>query len=354
MKILFFTRRFYPDIGGVEKHVLEISKRLASQGHTITIITQSQNSNESKGLFRNIKIIRIPKYGKQNEKLFIWKWLWKNRDLLKNADLIHCHDVFFWYFPFRFLFPQKPVFITFHGYESYPIKKKAIIVRKISEALSVGNICIGDFIKKWYYTKPTFVSYGAVDSAKFNPSTSLRARVQSSSIRQAQDKKLDKKESAVFLGRLHEHTGIKIYVKAYELIKKKYPKFELLVVGDGKYKQIIEQKVKVIGFQNNPEKYFRDYHFAFVSGYLSILEAFAAKRLVVAVYDNPLKEDYLKLTPYAKFMIIVKQPEEIAEKIDAVLHDSKQEKKMIEGAYNFVKNQTWEKLTTTYITLWNK
>ncbi len=337
MNILFLARRFYPDVGGVEKHVLEISKRLASQGQKITIITQSQNSNKKDILASNISIIRIPQHGRKNEKFFIWRWFWKNRNLLQAADIIHCHDVFYWYFPFRFLYPQKPVFTTFHGYESYPIKIKAIVVRKISEALSFGNICIGDFIKKWYDTKPTIVSYGAVDRSKF----------------EVQSTKLSK-ESAVFFGRLDEQTGVETYVKAFEILKEKYPKFEMLVVGDGKYKKRIEKKVKVIGFQDTVEKYLHRYRFAFVSRYLSILEAFAAKRLVFALYDNPVKEDYLRMTPFAKYMIIEKDPEKLVRKVEFIMDHPKVEKKMIESAYSFVKKQTWDNLVVLYLNLWKQ
>jgi len=345
MNILFLARRFYPDVGGVEKHVLEISKHLASQGHKITIITQSQNNNKKELSARNIKVVRISKHARRNDKLFIWKWFWKNRNLLQAADIIHCHDVFYWYLPFRFLYPQKPVFTTFHGYESYPIKKKAILIRKISETLSFGNICIGDFIKKWYYTNPTIVSYGAVDSSKFNTSTSLSARVHNSKIN---------KESAVFFGRLDEQTGVETYVNAIEILKKKYPSFEMLVVGDGKYKKRIEKKVKVIDFQNNIEKYLQKYHFAFVSRYLSILEAFAAKRLVFAVYDNPVKEDYLRMTPFAKFLILAKNETELANKIEFILSHPQREQAMITHAYQWVQKQTWEQVTNLYLQLWKK
>lgn len=335
MNILFLTRRFYPDIGGVEKHVLEISIRLASQGHTITIITQSQNYNKKDTTFKNINVFRIPQHGNQNEKFFIWRWLWSKRTILKNADVIHCHDVFFWYLPFRFLYPGKPVFTTFHGYESFPIKKKAIVVRKISELLSFGNICIGDFISKWYRTKPSYVSYGAVDSSKF--------RVQSSKLRN---------ESALFFGRLDEQTGIKIYNKALTILKKKYPKFRLLVVGNGKYRRFINKQVKVIGFQKNPERYFEEHRFAFVSRYLSILEAFVATRLVFAVYDNPVKEDYLRMTPFAKYMVIAKDYSELARKVEFFLEHPALEKKMIDDAYQFAKGQTWENMIEVYMKLW--
>jgi glycosyltransferase involved in cell wall biosynthesis len=314
----------------------------------VVVVTESTTGKSES--VSGIEIIRIP-VGKEDwfKKFRVWKSLWQIRKEIENADVIHCHDVFFWYLPFRFFYPAKRVYTTFHGYESYPIKRRAIIMRKISEKLSRGNICIGDFIKKWYGTKPTFVSYGAVDVATENKEqrtkNSSQFIVHSSSL---------KKESALFFGRLDEQTGILEYVKAVELLKKKYPKFELLVVGDGEYKKRIEKKVKTIGFQKNPEKYFENYHFAFVSRYLSILEAFAAKRLVIATYDNPVKEDYLRMAPYAPFIIIEKEPENIAKRIEELLVNPKQEEKMINQAYKWVQKQTWEEMAKVYLKLWEK
>lgn len=351
MNILFFSRRFWPDIGGVEKHVFEISKRLADQGHTITILTESQNPSKKKFSIKGVRVLRLPYSSQKNKKFIIWQWLWRNRLFIEEADIIHCHDVFFWYLPFRFFYPRKRVYTTFHGYESYPIKKKAIIVRKISEALSWGNICIGDFITKWYGTKPTVVSYGAVEVKSHQVIKSSKNKSELYDFR-LEDFKT--RQSAVFFGRLDEQTGIKTYNKAFEILKKKYPKFRLLVVGDGKYHRFLNKDIQVKGFQKEPERYFEKYRFAFVSRYLSILEAFAAKRLVFAVYDNPVKEDYLRMTPFAKFMIITKDPSELARKVQFFLEHPELEKKMIAGAYTFVKKQTWKNMVDVYLKLWEK
>ena len=40
MTILFFCQTFYPHIGGVEKHVLEVSKLLVKKGHLVTVLTE--------------------------------------------------------------------------------------------------------------------------------------------------------------------------------------------------------------------------------------------------------------------------------------------------------------------------
>ena len=190
MKILFLTRRFYPEIGGVEKHVYEVSRELIKRGNEVTILTEVPSATKVKSnnnyhltdlsdiyginskepvksvqndIFKTgkIHIVRL-NFGNQDwfQKFRVWATMFTQSAAIREADVIHCHDVFFWYFPFRFLYPRKKVYTTFHGYETkFPPTIKAKLVRKISEKLSYGNICIGDFIKKWYGTKPDFVTY---------------------------------------------------------------------------------------------------------------------------------------------------------------------------------------------------
>lgn len=338
MNILFFSRLFYPHIGGVEKHVLEISRLLIKNGHKVSIVTEQDSlKTKSSETLEEIKVFRIPNLKEEKFKKFkIWKWLVNNYQLMKNADIIHCHDVFFWYLPFRFLFPFKKIFTTFHGYESYPLKPKDILVHKISEKLSMGSICIGDFIKKWYGTNPNFVSYGGIEIPGIKDQRS----------------KIKNENSALFIGRLDEQTGIKTYIKAVKLIRKKIPNFKLEIIGDGKFRKEIGKDFKVLGLQENSEKYFQNYNFAFVSRYLSVLEAMAAKKLVFAVYDNPLKEDYLRMTPFSKYITISGSSSELVSKISYYLDNVKAKELMIAEAYAWVKKHTWEEMMNIYLRLW--
>lgn len=332
MKILFLARRFYPDEGGVEKHIVEISKIFIEKGHEVSVITQSEGKQNN---YRNIKIVRIPKTPKNySEKIHIWKWFWKNRAFIKRADIIHAHDVYFWYWPFKFLFLSKKNFVTFHGYETYPIKKNAILSRKISEILANGNIIVGDFIRKWYKTKSDYVIYGGVKLPK--------------KIRNPKNK-----NSAVFIGRLDEHTGILDYSKAIETVRNDLPEFELKILGDGKYFNKLK-KYKPLGFKPNIEEYLMEYNFAFVSRYLSILEALANRRLVFALYDNPVKEDYLKMAPFGKFIVIENNPKKLAEKIRYYLENPKESEKLKNNGFIWVKDQSWENVVNTYFKLWSK
>lgn len=334
MKILFLSRLYSPHIGGVERHVAEVSKELIKLGHSVIVITENHGW-EREEVKDGIRIKRIDVGGEDGFKKFrIWRALWELRDEILAADVVHCHDVFFWYLPFRVLFPYKLVYITFHGYEGFPIKETAILVRKISEKLSDGNICIGKFIEKWYGTKANYISYGGVAIPK--------------------EKKKYKKNAVVFVGRIATQTGIPTYLQAFHMLQKKYSDFTFTIVGDGDLQGEKSIGIKYVGFQEKTVKYLQESQFVFASGYLSILEAMATKRLVFAVYDDALKEDYLRMTPFAEHMTIAHSAEEIFELMEKYISSPELEKEQIEKAYAFAKKQTWKSVTDLYLQLWHR
>lgn len=344
MHILFFTRRFYPDIGGVETHVMEVGKRLVSMGHEVTVVCEESSKSSSTKRFwasqndKKIKIWRIPVGRHEKQKKFIiWQWLKKNKQLIEDADIVHCHDVFYWYFPFRFMYPKKPVYTTFHGYEGYPVSPKAIAVRKLSEKLSWGNICVGDFIPKWYGTRATLVTYGGVTMAN------SKWQMASSS---------KKKFTIVFVGRLDKDTGIDLYLKTLQELKKKKIPFVFEAYGDGKFRKQVEKVGKVHGFIEHLEKKLAKVDIVFSSSYLSMIQSLAAKKLVFAVYTNPLKEDYLRMSPFAKFVIKGDDPQKLAEKIIFYINQKHFAEKLITAGYTWAEKQTWDEVITIYLNLW--
>ena len=196
MNILFLSRYYFPSVGGVEKHVEKVSEKLISKGNNVTVITTKHKNNlKQKEKIKGVNIIRFIQPNIKIVGLIItWIWFMKNISIFEKYDVIHCHDVFVWILPLRLLRPKRKYYVTFHGYPNYPIKKRQVFLQNISEKLTTGNICIGDFIKKWYGTNPNIVSYGAVDISKFKP-------------KKAKSFKYD----AIFASRLDEHTGILTY-----------------------------------------------------------------------------------------------------------------------------------------------
>ncbi len=337
-KIIFFTPRYFPSIGGVQKHLQQLTKLLKKRYEIAIVTEQHKDGLNTQEVINGIKTYRIPTANitEKSRKWKIWSWLLSNRKIIEKADIVHVHDVAYWIFPLRLLFPNKKFFITYHGYEgSLPPGLKAIFQRKVGEWLSSGTICIGDFMRRWYYAKPTIVSYGAAD---------IKPRI------------LPDTDDGFFLGRLEEDTGIMSYLKAYALLPKP---MRVDVYGDGSLKNVAEKFVKdhnlpveFKGFLPNADRNITKYRFAFVSRYLSILEAMQGKRLVFAHYNNEIKEDYLRCHPQAKNMIIFHTSEELAKKLTEIIENHRLEETYIANAYTWAKEQTWDKLANQYKKLW--
>lgn len=344
MKILMFAPKFYPHIGGVEKHIGRLSEELIKNGHEVTVLTikHDQNLPDLEEL-NKIKIYRFPRM----RLLKILLWIYRHKKHIYNADIIHCHDYstfIYWYLPLRFLYIDKPAFVTFHGHEGiFPVPKYIKALRKVAEYLTKSNICIGDYIPKWYGTKAVFISYGGIDVPPTVNNTTY--------------------DGAVFIGRLEKDTGIMTYIYAVKILKSEYNiTLEVDICGDGSLRETIERIIKenelnveLHGFVENPVNYLIKSKFAFVSGYLTILEAMINKKLVFSVYENELKKDYLTLMPNSKdMMVIASSPKELVEKIAYYYKNPKKTKEKIKNAYLFAKEQTWEKVANTYLKLWGE
>ncbi|HUD10003.1 MAG TPA: glycosyltransferase family 4 protein [Patescibacteria group bacterium] len=356
MTIVFLARRFYPQIGGVEKHVLEVGKRLVKKGHKVIVITELEKNTNGQnyhsvsksarltGKVAGIEIFRINAGANDWFKKFrVWKQLWKLKKIIISADIVHCHDVFFWYLPFRFLYPTKKVFTTFHGYEGNSMPtKKAILMHKLAEKLSHGNICVGDFLKKWYGTRPTFITYGAVDKKLI-----------------AQGSKSQKPtKDAIFIGRLEEEAGILEYLKVLTILKGRHMSLSLDVYGDGvlkdeslNYSKSHNLKVNFKGFVNSASDYIKNYEYVFCSRYLGMLEAMALQKPVFTQYNNEIKKDYLQMAPFAKYISITSDAALISNAVENYMGKKNLE---VARAYLWVKNETWEKMVNLYLRLWNR
>lgn len=336
-KILFLVPRYAPAVGGVEKHTAHLAQELIHRGFSITVLTTShQPGLKPSEIIAGVKVIRLP-FQHFNHKLQTWQWIWQHRQLFVDADIVHIHDVFWWYYPLRIYYFNKKVFTTFHGYEGPGLPRwQAVWHRRLVEKLSYRTIAVGEFIKKWYGQNPDLIIYGAADQQGVS------------------DKTTAKKNSAVFLGRLEEDTGIMMYLEALQRIQ---PKINLDVYGEGSFlnraKKFVQRRkldVKFYLWQTRVDQLYNSHEYAFVSRYLAILEAMQSKRLVLVVYNNQIKKDYLTMHPASKWMVIAGSAQELAEKLQKL--SEAQKNNMIKQAYDWAEQQTWPKLADEYLKLW--
>lgn len=116
--------------------------------------------------------------------------------------------------------------------------------------------------------------------------------------------------------------------------------------------KLLNFRPTVITNEPKPDKYISQTDYVFASGYLTILEAALAKKLVFASYSNPVRKDYLLMHPLANHMIIGQTPLDLAKSLSS--HSSLETAKMIELAHAWAVRQTWPALVKTYETLWKK
>ena len=331
MKILFLARYFYPHVGGVEKQVLQLSRQLIKKNHQVTVVTLKYEPGlTNQETIDQIKIIRIPYLKiKYFGLLSIWLWLFKNINLLKQANIIHAHSVLIWYWPFRLLLPKKPVYVTFHGWEGiYPIPKKNILIRKIDALIARKNIVIHDYVIKHYGIKADKIMYTAVDLPKQLPSKKDYQRL-------------------VYVGRLDPDTGLPKILQALSNLKG----FTIDFCGNGPLAGECKKYGTVHGFVD-PNLFLAKAFICLSPGVTSILEAFTYKCLIITTYNNPLKKDYLLMTPFASSIIVKDKSSALAQAIKYYSKHPSAAQTKINQAYSWVKTQNWEATVKLYLKLW--
>ena len=327
-KILIFTPSFFPKIGGVERHLSETIPYLTRAGFSIKIITENNIENKKS----KFKVFRFP-YPKI--KLFgllvIWWKILKNYlSLIREADIIHVHDVFVWYLPFRLFFPSKPVVTTFHGWEGvFPLPQRNKLWRKLGVLLSNKTVAVGRYLEKYYQFKADIVIYGGVHAPKTE---------------------FIKDDLLLYVGRLDYDTGLPLLLQS---LRDNPWSGKVIFCGDGVLREQASMFGKVVGFRN-PIPFLKKAKIVFAGGYLSVLEAFAYKCLVIAAYSNPLKRDYFSLSPMGKLVQVVKTSDGLTRKIKFLTQNKDFSKEKIENAFVFAKNQGWEKIAETYSNIYQE
>ena len=334
MNILLFSQSFSPNIGGVENHLNGLIPELQKAGHQISVITINNKNYKNFEIINEVKVYRI---NYPSVKFFgllkIWQEIFKKIKLIKEADVIHIHDVFIYFLPFKILFPHKKIITVFHGWENkFPIPIKNILYKKLAQKLSANTISIGDYVNKHYQLKKenNYVSYGAVKTPIEEISLNSKD-----------------KNSFLFLGRLERDTGLETFLKTLSIIKDKY-EINVTFCGDGPLKDECKKYGKVKGFID-PKKDLSKAEFCFVGGYLSMLEAFSYKCNVIASYENQLKKDYWLYCPFAEYLFVSESSKELSKKIISILKNKKENIKKINNAYKLTKKYNFEKLAKLYL-----
>lgn len=322
-RLLVITPSYSPRLGGVEKHVWFTSRLLRRAGWQVTILTDRFGNLPEREVRDHIPIVRLD-YPRRRfwGLLVIWRnLLLKHAQLVREADVIHIHDVFIWYLPLRLLFARKKVVTTFHGWEGiYPVPWKNVFIRQVSAWLSGKTVAVGKYVEKYYRFRADEVIYGGVEMPR---------------------KKSAKENLLLYVGRLDYDTGLPILLQA---LKAGAWHGKVVFCGDGLLREQAEQLGEVRGF-SDPRPFLKKAKVVFAGGYLSILEAFAFGCSVVAAGKHELAKDYYLMTPFAPWLQLVSTPEELTR---ALARPEKLATANIRQASQWATTQTWQAVADVY------
>lgn len=127
----------------------------------------------------------------------------------------------------------------------------------------------------------------------------------------------------VFIGRLEKDTGVLQFLKWLDENGKK---LTITFVGDGRLREVCQKYGTVTGFCD-PTPYYKKAEYVVPGGYLAALEALSYNCKLKLFWNNKVKEDYWKMSPFYQLK---------GEKLK-----------------KWAREQTWDKLADEYINLYN-
>ncbi|KKP46787.1 MAG: Glycosyltransferase, group 1 family protein [Candidatus Woesebacteria bacterium GW2011_GWA1_33_30] len=319
MKIVFLTRRASPQIGGVERHIQKLNEELRVKNYNVKIISEKDIK------YPHIKFIGL---------LYIWFWLFKNRKLILDSDIVHVHDVFIWYLPFKFLYPKKKVFLTIHGLEwRNPFNAFSLLQKRIAVKLFNGSIGVGKFLEKYIGTKFDYIIYGGLE--KHSQSTVHRSP-----------------NTFLFVGRLEPDTGLGEFLKllgSSSLVHGTKVDF----VGDGSLRKECERFGTVHGFCD-PTPFYKKAETVVPSGYLTYLEAKSYSSIQENLAESCEDELNTDMSSSLTGNLAFKMRGGCHGCKIKTFYSTQLKKEYWEEILKLKKYNTWKDISNVYLKLWNE
>lgn len=362
MKIIQLTPYFYPHLGGVESHVLELSKHLIKRGHEVEVVTTKLEDTNKKDVVEGVPVTRV-------EPLtitFSTPIVPKVRKVLMDMDydILHGHSPppLMPFFGVRTADKKDvPFVLTYHCDLEIPNIFGPLIVQLYERTFGTYTVSKSDKTitttstygatsRAVWYTDTEIIP-NAVDTNRFNPDND------GDWVREKHGIKEDD-NVIMYVGRLVFHKGLEYLVESAKYLDRNV---KYLIVGTGDFRPELEKIVerenledKVIFPGRVPNKDLPDYYAAtdvFVLPSVSRLEAFGivaleamASEVPVVVSDIPGVREVITEGRNG-LLAEPMNPHDIAGKIRIMLENPEMAKRMGKrGRERVLKNFTWEKV----------
>lgn len=301
MKILMICPQNYTKIGGIERHVKEISERLVKNLDSVTVLCVDQKLKEIKEeKINGINVIICPGFAPKGNYHFSWKLYKKIKEL--NYDIIHCHGYNSSTTPLAILAnnKKKKCIVTFHSAGMGLWINNILHIPYTLLMFFLKNkvdkfICVSKFEKDRFFKKLGIPQEKLIvlnNGLDFNEFKSLEKI------------KIDK-NLIIGIGRLEKYKGFQDVIKGFAEAYKENNNLRLEILGNGSYEKNLKELVKKLRLEKVVKIMYLERKetlkhlakantFILLSKYegqpISVLEAIALKKKILLNYRGVLKE----------------------------------------------------------------
>jgi glycosyltransferase involved in cell wall biosynthesis len=354
MKIVQVCPRYYPDIGGVETHVQEISERLAKRGFEVEVLcTDPTGKRREREVINGVSVRRFRSFAPNNAFFFAPQiYLHLKR---VNCDLIHAHS--YHALPAFFAAMAKDdrrfVFTPhYHGRGHTPtrnflLKPYKFLGSKIFESAD----------------KVIFVSLYERRLAERDfdiPDKKIDHIINGINVEEFEKGCQDRDAKKIlYIGRLEEYKGVQHIIEALPSLRE----YRLVIVGQGPYEEVLKKLAEDLGvgdsvewLKNLSREDLLDHYrtagiFVMLSSFeafgITVAEALASGTPCIVATGSALEEFVA-----GKACVGIKRPintNELAEKIEALSG------KAISGSdLSREKIKSWDEVASQHMTLYKE
>ena len=270
MKILFLTGCIN-QIGGIERVALDVIKILKSAKHEVSIISYSKASGDGFPELSNLDVAYLNKKPISIRYSFLKAGKLRKTVNEINPDFIVYVDSFLYLF-FRAFIPKKYKQIVWEhfNYTTTFGTRSRTWARKYAAATADACVLLTEAdAAMWRENCRCNAEIKVIP----NP---VREDVLAVSRKGEKHLMTERKKQVLFVGRLARQKQVPELIEIWSLVEKNHPQWELVIVGDGDEKSLVEhkikeyrlQRVKLIGKTTNVSEYYKDSQiFVFTSAF---------------------------------------------------------------------------------------
>lgn len=254
MKIMLVCRSFPPRISGRSAHCYDLAVVLRDVGHEVTVITQYKERGVKTGFndgkphqIDNVKIIGVEENGNEDEDVKKLIQTIEYESSIEKPDVIHAHAVYPpAYAALKGAGQTIPVITHVHGGDGRRLAVCCSYHRERSQ-WTLENSSSIIYVSESFKNEIENLHGKQFENSKviLNPIFTNRFKDATQKIELEKDK-----FNILFHGRIVEHKGIGVLIKAMRLLKKSNENVKLYVSGTGKYEEEARKLVKESNLEN--------------------------------------------------------------------------------------------------------